>query len=210
MNLLIIDCENCSFENIKKQIETIIDTDIIMIVGALQVENKYKCLSDNIETIKSNKVFQNAADFVLISVLSQRLSQHKYKKAIIMSNDRGFDSAVNYLTSIGYNVTRHESANLIMSKGLDTICKFIVDNYKSGASYARIVKAINAEIKGGKTRKLLNELHELGIITIAQSKVRQIYFSEKRLREISSKITLEVMDNGDKQKGKRVSHSNKH
>lgn len=194
MELALIDCENCSIESVKNQIKHIIYTDIFLVVGALQSETRYRNLGININTIKCNKIHKDAADFVLIAALVKLMMENEYNRATIISNDIGYDSAIEYLKSTGLNVRRCSPDKDIMSKGLASLCGYIAKNINSGTSFNKVIKTCKRGFSG-KTHKMINELAELGLIKIVKVKTLQVYFSKAKLKEIAKSNANETWYN---------------
>lgn len=184
MYLVVVDCENCSIESIEKQLKTLIESDIILIVGALQSEYKYKKLSKKAKTIKCNTVSKNAADFVLVAASAYKMCTKKYSKLIIVSNDGGFDSAIKYFNSNGLKSARISPEKLIIPKGTLSFCGYLANNFNSGVSYDRLVRKSKKEFKY-RVGKIINTLEDMGVVKIVKVKTRQVYFSKKKLKRIA-------------------------
>lgn len=182
MVLLMVDCENCSIDSIEYNMKHLIDTDVVCVVGPSQSEFRYASLGLRLKTIKCQKPGKNSADFVLVADLVTRLATGNYIKAIIMSNDNGYDAAILHLNKLGYDVVRIPSDKEIMSTGLADFLAYMVKRFKSGAKFASIVTS-RPNMKDASS-KYLYELARLGIIRISINDTKQVYFSKDRIKEI--------------------------
>ena len=184
MNLIIFDCENCSNESIEKQVRNIINSDIVFVIGAMQSERKFSKMAPKAKIIKSKEMKRNTADFIIVATTAKMMTNKKYKQAIMVSNDTGFDAAIRYFNSEGIKVTRQRPDKLIMSRGLKELCKIISKEFNSGVKFTTVSNKCKLKF-WGNTNKLLNELNSLGIIKIRNLKTRQIFFSKTKLEEIA-------------------------
>ena len=82
MNLVIFDCENCSSKSIEKHTNSIINSDIVFVVGAMQSERKFKQLAPRAKIIKSHELKRNTADFIIVATTAKLMANNKYDKAI--------------------------------------------------------------------------------------------------------------------------------
>lgn len=105
MRLIIYDCENCYKENLAKRLSKMQKYEIVFVVGKRQ-NIKIK-ESEAVTILKSDKIAHNHADFIAVTELSRRLHTKKYQSACIISNDKGFDGAINLMREYGFSVNRY-------------------------------------------------------------------------------------------------------
>lgn len=103
--LLAIDCENICINNIKDIISKITNYEILLFFGHKQ-RIKNLPLNPNLEIIQADGHAPNYLDFQLITELAIRSQKEKISNIYIVSNDNGFDAAVNQLSRHGIEAKR--------------------------------------------------------------------------------------------------------
>ena len=185
MRLVVIDCENCGDKDIEKVIREGIECEYCFVIGALQSATKYRELCSNADIVQCSKVGHNAADFVLIAVLAERLSTLRYTEAIVVSNDTGYEAAIDYLNIVGYNVKQSSCSGGANIGNLRAMCGYIAKYCESGMSYSSMINKLEKQFGSG-TIKSIRQLVTLGKIKVHEAnKTKQIYFSKENLKEIA-------------------------
>lgn len=116
MKYVIVDCENVSHK-VTKGFMSIPNTRFIFIVGAGQSSSSYNELNPY-KVVKCPDRGKNAADFVVMSVVTEILAKTEDSMVLILSNDTGFDPAIHYLMLRGFNVGRVSTADEIKSDNI--------------------------------------------------------------------------------------------
>ena len=104
MKIMLIDGENCYSNELIKRVRNRRDWEVIIVIGRDQTHN----IPDNanIDIERCEIVGHNAADFRIIAELTHKIFTQKYEEAVIVSNDKGFDSAVEYIKKQGIRIRR--------------------------------------------------------------------------------------------------------
>lgn len=102
MNCFLIDFENVKSAGLKG-IEYLTDNDDVYIFYSdyansitFDIHHKMNKSNANIQFFKSTTSGKNALDFQLISYLGYLIAQRKYKNYFVITDDRGFESAVKF------------------------------------------------------------------------------------------------------------------
>lgn len=102
MNCFLIDFENVKSAGLKG-IEYLIKNDDIYIFYSdyansitFDIHHKMNLSNANIQFFKSTTSGKNALDFQLISYLGYLIAQKKYKNYFVITDDRGFESAIKF------------------------------------------------------------------------------------------------------------------
>lgn len=208
MDLLAVDCENCSAEMLKDLLFIKRKRHIIFVVGKGQNEENYIKMCETAECVKCNKSGKNSADFVLVALVTQMLAQNKYKRASIISNDKGFDSAIDYLRSAGFKVNRlndkvletnskisqskRKKNDVVDETELIPLCGFIAKHLKSGISYNKFISSCN-RVCGKYTNRRVEQLKRAGLISVVKTKhTTQVYFSKSKLKSIAHNKNITI------------------
>lgn len=147
------------------------------------------------DCIKSNEVClnlkvsgKNALDFILDSRLGFLIATYGKKKSyIIVSNDKGYDTVINYWKSLGYSVSRRESQHKTVSRNVNQpFCFDITHQLKQiGLTDKQVRKINNVYISFTKAKhpKLKNINRGLEpticcLSTSQQEKIRKIFIKE--------------------------------
>lgn len=62
-----------------------------------------------LETVHIKNVAANAMDFTLVTILGSLIAKNKYKEYVIISNDNGYNTVVEYWKDKGYKVYKQGS-----------------------------------------------------------------------------------------------------
>lgn len=116
MKYIVVDCENVSYKIVKPMMD-IPDTRFVFVEGAGQSTELYRELNPY-ETVKCPSRGKNAADFVVISVVTEILTRAEDNIVLILSNDTGFDPAIGYLNLRGLCVARVTTKEEVESKNI--------------------------------------------------------------------------------------------
>lgn len=68
-----------------------------------------------IKTVKIKNTGSNAMDFTIATILGRLIEKNKYKEYIIVSNDNGYNTIVEYWKDKGYKV--YKQGNIIEKEG---------------------------------------------------------------------------------------------
>lgn len=185
--LIVVDGENCYGSKLHSKLMRMSNVDIIVVIGKGQTVKDYN--KTKVKIVEAQSGENNAIDFVVVSIAIDELTTKGYFSVTIISDDRGYDSAIDYLRLRGYNIRRQKS-NLRYSrvylKGnkeveFKSLCGFIANNLNSGMSEG---KAVN-EITG---RTYINFYDYIDLLTkfkyITRAK-RKIYFERSELSAIA-------------------------
>lgn len=107
-NVLVVDCENCYGKDTREILKNYKAWTIILVFGKFQ-EVDYSLITGNMQIERSSLTSKNSADFVVVSIAASMLQSKEVEKLCIVSNDKGFDSAVNYLRKNGHNINRYNT-----------------------------------------------------------------------------------------------------
>lgn len=208
MDLLAVDCENCSAEMLKDLLFIKRKRHIIFVVGKGQNEENYIKMCETAECVKCNKSGKNSADFVLVALVTQMLAQNKYKRASIISNDKGFDSAIDYLRSAGFKVNRlndkvletnskisqskRKKNDVVDETELIPLCGFIAKHLKSGIGYNKFISSYS-RVCGKYTNRRVEQLKRADLISVVKTKhTTQVYFSKSKLKSIAHNKNITI------------------
>ena len=121
--LYLIDSENvgATFANelIKlgeKDRVIIFESDKSAKVKVLFSEAKKLVKWNKFKTVHIKNSASNAMDFVLATVLGSIITKNKYKEYIIVSNDNGYNSIIEYWSSKGYKIYKQGNIVNVESK----------------------------------------------------------------------------------------------
>ncbi len=185
--LIVVDGENCYGDKLHDKITKIADADVVVVVGKGQkVKDSNKTKVKLLEATSGEK---NALDFVVVSIAIDKMIKDKYNQAIIVSDDKGYDAAIDYLRIQGHNIIRQKSnlksSRVYLDKKKDsefkTICGFIANNLCAGINESKL-----ANIVGEKTSinyfDYVSLLKKFKYITMSRNK---IYFDKNELSAIA-------------------------
>lgn len=183
MRLVIIDSENVGYREIDKIYETLLTNSRIFCVGNKTAVDAYKncIIYKDIENIIVDYNYRNASDFVIIALAAMYLGSEKATVCEIISDDCGFDGAIQYLVAEGYNIKRIGVKTELNKYGfLTSLCGYIAKKCTTGMSIKEaennIIPHNNRGIDG------LKQLNSLGII---EMKDGRIFFDKVKLKDIA-------------------------
>lgn len=184
--LYVIDGENCFGSKLHSKLTRASNADVVVVIGRGQ--NIKECNKRKVEIIEAQSGQKNAIDFVVIAVALDRLS-NGYRQIVIVTNDKGYDSAIDYLRGQDYNIIRQTSdlknSRVYPDKKKDSkfksMCGFIANNMNNGITEHKLIQNI-------KARTHINYLDYVNILDkyayITRSK-RKIYFNREELSNIA-------------------------
>lgn len=111
MKLMVIDSENCLSSDLIKHVDYKRDWEVILVAGKTQSVTLNK--NSTIKIDRCDIIGHNAADFRIVALTSHKMFTGNYSEAVIVSNDKGFQSAINYMKSQGVKVRRLSSKYII-------------------------------------------------------------------------------------------------
>lgn len=125
--LIVVDGENIASRGILNDIVSY-NSDCgcrnIVIIGSKQ-KIKRESQDIHLDFIRCSFQDSNCADFVLVSALALELQRGLFDEAVIISRDKGFTGAINYLNSVGFCVRRESSTSFLTSNTANNCERFI-------------------------------------------------------------------------------------
>lgn len=104
--LIIVDCENISIKSIKDKLEKeSMSTEIVLFLGHNQGISDIP-LGRPVEFLRATGVGKDYLDFQLVTEVTIRAIKKKYDNIIVITNDTGFDAAIERLKLHGINAER--------------------------------------------------------------------------------------------------------
>ena len=187
--LLVIDGENAFNSIVREKVSKLKNTQATVVIGKRQNITGIDC--EDIEVIRVVVERKNSVDFVVVSVVADKMTTRKYSNAIILSDDTGFDSAVQYLKSAGYRVRRvgyrefirgKDTKNQQLEKMAVSCCGYINNHLQNGV-YKTTFEQHLSELFGHNKNVVTSYLTENKLITLRRDK---IYFDTKLLFNVAS------------------------
>lgn len=185
--IIIVDGENCYGSKLHSKLIRISNADIVVVIGKGQHIKDYN--RTKVKIVEAQSGEKNALDFVIVSVAIDELVRKNYKQAIIVSDDKGYDAAIDYLRLQGHNIRRQKSnlkySRVYLNDNKDiefkSLCGFIANNLQSGMREDKV-----ADIVFGRTNMnyfdYVNLLMKFKYITKSK---RKIYFEKSELSAIA-------------------------
>lgn len=111
MKLMVVDAENCLSCELIRHIDYKRNWEVILVAGKTQSFTLNK--NSTIKVDRCDIIGHNAADFRVVALVSHKVFTGNYSEVVIVSNDKGFESAINYMNEQGIKVRRLSSKYVI-------------------------------------------------------------------------------------------------
>lgn len=110
--LMIFDCENICTKKLNYIIENLKDWDVILFFGNGQRMNNLP-KTESLEVIQASGTGKNYADFQIVTEFTYKMLHEKYKSGVIVSNDCGYEAAIERLKKYKFTVNRYSEKEFI-------------------------------------------------------------------------------------------------
>lgn len=194
---MIIDCENVYTKKLIPIIESLKNWKVILVVGhtqKIEVPN-----AKFVEVLKVDGSGHNYADFVIVTELSRQIMSTKYQSSCIISNDTGFNAAVNYLKKLGYIVNRYGLVEFKkrFDKKKSLEIKSIKDSLKTKETLTKTEKTVSKLLKskGGYKDNICVKTNIKS--TAERKKIRELLAPYLSTDKIKDKIKVLVKQSVD-------------
>ena len=203
----LVDAENVGKCYLKRM--NVIDKDDIVIHldnnSSLNINLKLNlkelvAVSDGISRLKIIETVNgkpNSLDFVLSTLIGHLITIDPYKEYIIVSNDSGFDSVVNFWCKRAIKIERHDDIGLALKNTYKNIRKNKVDlifkrndTIKSGIENAEKIKELIKLRKNESVIELATILTEYTDFDTAKDEITKVlkYDKQSKLKVIQENL----------------------
>lgn len=186
--LIVIDGENIFNSIVREKIAELENTQAIVVIGKRQRITGSTC--ENIGVVKVDIECKNSVDFVVVSVVANKMASRRYSNAIILSDDIGFQAAILYLKSIGHNVKRVGYKEFVQDKEkkdqqlerMAISCCGYINNHLENGIYKDTFEEHIKELFGKNRNVVVSFLAKHKLITLKSNK---IFFDAKLLSTVA-------------------------
>lgn len=159
--LMIFDCENICTKKLNYIIENLKDWDVILYFGNSQRMNNLPKI-DGLEVIQASGTGKNYADFQIVAEFTYKMLHEKYKSGVIVSNDCGFEAAIEKLKKYNFTVNRYSEKEFIQkfnkTENQEKITIKIEENINTKKENKKEEKIIKEKITKREFKNLIGKI----------------------------------------------------
>ena len=186
--LIVVDGENCYNSVLQEKLIEESNTDIILVLNHQQHIKPGR--EAGVKIVRASNGIKNALDFVVVTIAVEQLLSDKYGKVEIVSQDRGFVSAVEYLQNKGHNIDVIEPDRALIVQHIEqkrektfrSLCGFIANNTQPGVTEAKLRSLVRHKLNI-ELSDFAGNLEKLGYI---QRRKKKVYYEKLELKCLAS------------------------